>query len=394
MLNNNNLFDIGNVSDKKERSNFDYYNLKSSQVSNKIFIYGNQGWADLKSDGDCTGLGTFSEPYIIKDLIIDCKNSGSGIIIENSIVYFKIMNVTIYNSGYHWLNVNAGIKLQSSNNGSLINNTVGNNHYGIALIDSHNTTISGNNVNESVYVRGGGVGIYLLNSNYNLISGNTVYNKTGMGIRVSDSNNSTISGNIVRHNTEVGIYVYKSNNIVISGNIVSRDGSGIGLSYSNHTIISGNTANNNEDAGIGLFYCTYAMISGNSAINNGYSGIRLSKSNENTISYNNITYNVLNGIDLYESNENTISHNNITYNALYGMILYESNNNLILGNNLLYNEIPINERNCAGNSYQNNIIDENAVFPVLIVVPIIIGIIFLSIAVVFIYKKRVTKFMK
>ena len=154
------------------------------------------------------------------------------------------------------------------------------------------------------------------------------------------------------------------------------------------------------------------MISGNTAINN-YIGMWLSKSNENTISQNNITYNKRYGMYLEEnsnnliigntennnyvgmwlskSNENTVSHNNLSYNSLYGMYLEESNYNLIIGNILLYNnKNPINESNCAGNIYQNNIIDENPVFPIFIVVPIIIGIIVLSIVVVFIYKKRVT----
>ena len=364
-----NIFDVDNVSDKKERSNFDYYNLKSSQVSNKIYIEGDQGWADFKSDGNCMGLGTFSDPYIIKDIIIDSKNPGSGITIENSDVYFKIMNVTVYNSGSNRRSTNVGIKLQSSNNGSLINNTVVNNHYGIILIDSHNTTISGNNVNEPFYGGGEGVGIYLLNSNYNNISGNTVYNMGQIGIHLHESNSNIISVNILNNNRESRIYLSDCNNTKISGNNVSYSYfSGIYLSDCNNTLISGNTAN-------------YIRLG---------DGIIVDMSNDTMISHNNITYNAHSGMALSNSNENTISHNNITYNALYGMILYESNNNLILGNNLLYNGDPINERNCAGNNYQNNIIDENLVFPVLIVVPIIIGIIFLSIAVVFIYKKKVT----
>ena len=93
LLTFNNLFDVDIVSDKNERLNFESYKLRSVQVSNKIFIDGNQGWADFKSDGNCTGLGTFSDPYSIKDIVIDCKNSGRSIIIENSTEYFKIVNL-------------------------------------------------------------------------------------------------------------------------------------------------------------------------------------------------------------------------------------------------------------------------------------------------------------
>ncbi len=321
-LTSTSIFDVDNVSDKEEKINFDRYNLKSSQVSNKIYIYGNQGWADFKSDGNCTGLGTFSDPYIIKDIIIDRKNTESVITIEKSDVYFKIVNVTIYNSGSLTRSIEAGIMLELSNNGSLINNTVVNNHHGIILIGSHNLTISGNNVNESFYGGREGFGIYLLNSNNNTISGNNVYNKIRSGIRLYNSNSNMISGNIVNNNME---------------------------------------------------------------------GLRLQRSKYNTISRNTISNNLDSGILLIECNITMISNNSITYNGQYGLDLYESNNNLIIGNNLLNNEIPINEHSCSGNTYQNNIIDENLI---LIIAPIFIGIIFLIISVVFIYKKRVTKLKK
>ena len=45
-------------------------NLKISEVSGKIHIDGNSGWAAFKADGNCTGNGTYSEPYLIEDLVI------------------------------------------------------------------------------------------------------------------------------------------------------------------------------------------------------------------------------------------------------------------------------------------------------------------------------------
>ena len=49
--------------------------LKISAISGKIHI--NNNWTAAKAAGICTGLGTFSNPYIIKDLIID--GGGSSI---------------------------------------------------------------------------------------------------------------------------------------------------------------------------------------------------------------------------------------------------------------------------------------------------------------------------
>ena len=73
-------------------------NLKSSKISKKIYIDGNQGWIDFRNAGNCTGSGTYSDPYIIKDLVIDGESSGNCILIENSDGYFLIQNCTLYNS--------------------------------------------------------------------------------------------------------------------------------------------------------------------------------------------------------------------------------------------------------------------------------------------------------
>ena len=90
----------------------------------KIVINNGNGstynWSVAKADGICTGNGTYSEPYIIEDLVIDAGGSGSCISIENSDVYFIIENCTLYNSGGYYT---AGIKLSYVDNSQLINNT-------------------------------------------------------------------------------------------------------------------------------------------------------------------------------------------------------------------------------------------------------------------------------
>ncbi len=99
---------------------FDNENLKIAATSGKIHIDGNSGWVDFKNDGNCTGEGTYSEPYIIQGLVINGESSGSGIWIENSNAHFKVENCTLYNSGTGLYN--AGIKLRNVLNVQLINN--------------------------------------------------------------------------------------------------------------------------------------------------------------------------------------------------------------------------------------------------------------------------------
>jgi len=80
---------------------FDKENPKISAISGKIHIDDDSpsiNWTVAEKDGICTGNGTYSDPYIIKDLEIDSEGSGSCIWIDNSEVYFRIENCTLFNS--------------------------------------------------------------------------------------------------------------------------------------------------------------------------------------------------------------------------------------------------------------------------------------------------------
>ena len=278
--------------------------LKVSAVSGKIHIDNN--WTAAKSAGICTGNGIYSDPYIIEDLVIDAGGLGNGIWIENSNVYFKIKDCTVYNSGSGLSDV--GIKLEMVSNGSLINNNVSNNdYYGIYLWASNNNDISGNTANNNTWH---GIGLFL--SDYNTISGNnasaiiaSTYDR--FGICLQDSSNNIISGNTA-NNECYGIYL---------------------LLGSNNNDISGNTANYNNH------------------------GIRFYDSNNNTISGNTANYNIWHGIVLAASDYNTISGNTASYN-INGIFLDTSDNNTISGNTLIGNEKCILEEKCQGNEFSDN----------------------------------------
>ncbi|MDX1799156.1 MAG: hypothetical protein R3255_10945, partial [Candidatus Lokiarchaeia archaeon] len=122
--------------------NLDNEYLKISEISGKIHIINNSGWVDFKNAGNCTGSGTYSDPYVIEDLVIDAGGSGNCILIENSNVYFKIENCTLYNAGW---GSDAGIRLLNVNNSLLIGNDCSSSYLGIDLSNgSYNNTIAGN----------------------------------------------------------------------------------------------------------------------------------------------------------------------------------------------------------------------------------------------------------
>lgn len=139
--------------------------LKTSTNSDKIHI--NNNWTDTRLAGICSGEGTASIPYLIKDLVIDAGGIGHGIFIENTTEYFKIENCTLYNSGLDFHD--AGIKLNITQNGVLINNTTYDNSQGMSIYASTNLKIIKNRFF-------GSYGIELFFTNNSLLYLNTFEN--------------------------------------------------------------------------------------------------------------------------------------------------------------------------------------------------------------------------
>ena len=110
---------------------------KSSANSERIHI--NNNWTDTKTAGICTGDGTESNPYTLKNLIIDAGGVGTAIRIENTIEHFKIENSTFFNSGGNFHD--SGIQLDNVSNGQLINNTTYDNTHGMYIWSSLNLKI-------------------------------------------------------------------------------------------------------------------------------------------------------------------------------------------------------------------------------------------------------------
>jgi len=371
----------------------------------------------------CTGSGTFSDPYIIEDLVIDGKNSSSCILIENSNVFFRIENCTVYNSGSG--NYDAGFYLLSVSNGIIINNNASNNnYYGILLRFSDNNTVLGNIVNnnnidgillsssctknyivnntannnqkginlmngshnntisENKVNKNGQYGIFLSYSNLNTIIENKAYNNSIYGIHFSYSNNNTVSENLVINNTSNGIFLFHSNYNTVLGNSANNNfKSAIQFNYSNNNTVSENIANNNTEYGIYLLYSDDNMVLGNT-VNNSDTGIYLDFSNNNAILRNNVSNNHVNGINLKNSNNNKVSiniaHNNsnhgirltgsfnntivgnlVTNNTFTGIYLWISNNNLVLGNTAYQNNV---DGIYLGYYSKNNTIMGNSLF--------------------------------
>ncbi|MEE9379740.1 MAG: NosD domain-containing protein [Candidatus Lokiarchaeia archaeon] len=220
------------VSEYSDVITLDNENLKLSKVSGKIHIDNN--WSATKTALICTGSGSYSDPYVIEDLIINASGSGSGIWIQDSTVFFKIENCTVYNSGNNW--DDAGIKLGANvDNGQLIDNIIHHNFVGIFLESSDNNTITGNIITNNI-----DAGMRVFYSYNNTFSGN-IANDNEMGMDFGESGDNTISGNIANGNTNSGIHIKNSSKHIIFGNNLSRnDQIGIYIDNSANSTISEN----------------------------------------------------------------------------------------------------------------------------------------------------------
>ncbi len=318
------------ITDDNDVINSDKEKPKIPAVSGKIHINDDNpsiNWTVAKEGGICTGNGTYSDPYIIEDLEIDGEGSGNSILIENSNVYFKIVNCTLYNA--EW-GSEAGIGLLNVNNSQLIGNNCSYSQLGIVFGDGW-----------------GGGSCY-----NNTLSGNIVNNNRG-GILLSDSFNNTVSGNTANNNTWCGIYILACNYTVISGNTMNDNNmNGLHLA-GNNSIISGNIMNDNNMHGMWIAYSYNNTFLRNTVNNNNWSGICLVDSNYNIISGNTAFYNTECGIVLFYSNYNTISGNTANYNR-WGIILSDSDYNIVSGNYVIGNDECIVELNCQGNVIQDN----------------------------------------
>ena len=407
-------FNVENSEDSSGKINdftFDHENVKLSPISGKIYIDDNDpnyNWTVAKAAGKCTGQGTYSNPYIIEDFIIDGGGGGSCILIENSDMFFKIENCTLYNSGQ--TSFNAGIRLSFVNNSQLIDNdcssnaegiyledcnnntisgnTVGNNHNGINLWYSDNNTLSGNTLSNNPSNH---AGILLQNGNDNIITGNIF---VGDGIFSATSSNTTILGNklddcgvklanyyleefdsytidttnlvngkpLYYYTNEVNlgpsdflnagqVILANCNDSVISNLNVPYTIRGISLHYCHNNEIVDIVANHNYK-GIYLWYSDNNSISGNTA-NYNYIGLSLEHCNDNNISGNMVNNNS-HAIYLERCDNNTISGNTANYNNWYGIVLTFSDDNTISGNTLIGNTICILEQHCQGNEFSDN----------------------------------------
>ncbi|MHA2039713.1 MAG: right-handed parallel beta-helix repeat-containing protein, partial [Promethearchaeota archaeon] len=345
----------------------------------------NYDWQKTATDNEwCSGTGTWNDPYLIENVTIDGFQSGSGIFIENSNVFFIIRNCVLINNRGSGGNDVSGIRLNNVQNGRILNNDCSSNDIrGIWLIGSSNNTISNNTIINNVRT-----GIYVgFGSNNNTISDNILkFNDAILlsgwdivAIFIFESHFNNFTENVINYSTSIssnpGIEITGHNNTFLGNKLINcslylRPGDLSDLSSHKITetnLVNGNpvyyyttkqfmTKDNFTNAGqIILADCEYSEIS-DLNLSNGVYEISIFYSNNITI-YNNSL--ITDRIFLYSSNDINITQNIIEDGR--GIKLRESNYNNITSNQIYKCSDGIDLDDSLWNTMDENFLNENSI---------------------------------
>jgi len=173
-------------------------------------IHVNNNWSATNITYDwCNYQNGF---YIIENVTIDADDSGSAILINNTIDYFIIRNCTTIEAGSGF---DAGIKLIDVENGIITNNNCSENTYaGIRLDDCKNITITNNDFIDNQFN-----GIYAWNGCYNITVFNNTFDNSERLIYTEYVFESTISNNTFGGaSSNEGVHLRSSDDIIVANN--------------------------------------------------------------------------------------------------------------------------------------------------------------------------------
>jgi parallel beta-helix repeat protein len=224
----------------------------------------------------------------------------------------------------------AGIHLDHASYCNISYNNASHNLLGILLDSSNNNTIMGNTVNLN-NIWSGSYGVYLDTSQNNTIANNSASNNSYAGICLCRSCHNTVANNTATSNKEgIMIYFGSRNNTFTDNTATSNGNNGIIVwsqtgapsTWCRDNTFINNTANDNLD-GIWLYCASNNTLINNTAKNNDH-GIAIDTSSNNNMVTGNIVTNNDKGIYVYSSSTNLIYNNYIanTNNA------YDTGNNV------------------------------------------------------------------
>jgi len=162
--------------------------------------------------------------YVNGKSLIYLEDESNKVIEEaGQVILLYCNNITIKNQNIS--NINQGIEIYNSKKCIISGNYISENQYGLSISESNNITVFGNTFFYN------GEGIYLKNSEFNILAYNNISKNNGTCIYLDHSVNNQISNNSISNNNGTGIYLgtASGNNLIIGNTISFNKFNGIDL---------------------------------------------------------------------------------------------------------------------------------------------------------------------
>jgi len=231
--------------------------IDNANPGDTVYVYNNTYYEHLKINKSINLIGQDPDITII-------NGNATGITL-----YISASNVNV--SGFTLKNAEKGLNLYNCSNCIIEKNILAN-----MILHAVEIELSQNIIIKNSFVKKFSQnGIYLKNSNHSLIQNNNITcdERWSQGIFVYQSNYNIISGNRVigtaLYMNEGGVgLLYSQNNSVINNYILNNYWSGLSIRYSNKTFIWGNTMKDHVWFGLRNTYSYENQIYCNNFINN------------------------------------------------------------------------------------------------------------------------------
>lgn len=293
-----------------------------------------------QSDSIQASCGIYSKNYSLSIFNNTIRDNHVGIaILQGTLTAIK-NNALSHN--------NKGVYLQNSSSIYLINSTLSHNNEAVNLYSSFNNTI------QNCTIHTNNKGIYLYSCSSNIIQGCSLYNNSQQGIYLHYSAKNTIIHNIFEYcNLDL---VYASNHTILN-NTFTHGGLSVyggGLSSYLHTIDTSNRVNTQplyyfsneknislENTGIGQLIVTNCRNFSIKNITISYTNMPIEIAYSSQIQLDHITlHHSHGGIRLYHSSNNSFTSSTLYNISESGVIItYFSNDNLVHNCNIISTEL-------------------------------------------------------
>jgi len=278
-----------------------------------------QAAIDAASPGDTLNVapGVYGKIEISKRL--NLIGNGAVISTSDNEACVRVLADGVKISGFIVRDGFYGISMDTVQNCVITHNTVIHcAQPGIMLKFCKNNTIEYNNASFNGLGGEGWYGIYLTNSDGNLIQGNSAINNGAYGINLFPScNNNTIRGNLLERNM-YGLYMFRdcTGNRIESNRMTRNTNSGLDMRLNCHdNLIINNTMSGNAVAGVTLMDSGSNTLRGNEIASNARYGVQIQGSAEGNVIANNSISDSQTGIYL-DAGRNYIYANRISDNVV------------------------------------------------------------------------------